>query len=187
MNDRETFAHNDTGRLDLVRRLHAAGPRALTDLAAGRVVLLADSCTGEGHLVLPAQFATTAALAFLIRHTSGFVEVALGAADRARTIRTMADPHSGPTDFTRPGHVVPVRAHGTGGLADAVVNLMRRAGVHPMGALGTLVSSRDPARMADRGGWREFAAAHGLSVLPLRSTETALRVTGRTGYRYPAS
>lgn len=34
----------------------------------------------------------------------------ISAADRAKTIRALADPASKPTDFARPGHIFPLRA-----------------------------------------------------------------------------
>ncbi|MFC3960818.1 3,4-dihydroxy-2-butanone-4-phosphate synthase [Nocardia jiangsuensis] len=179
--------------------------RPSAELASGHTVVLLDPHTGEGHLVLAAEHATTAALAFLVRHTSGFVEVALGdadcarlhlpsmwslpgaagvapdhtvtldaidgvttgisAADRARTIRAMADPSTGPADFTRPGHVAPVRAHGTGALADLVVELAADAGARPIAAFAALVSPGHPALLADAADCRAFAEQHGLLVL----------------------
>jgi 3,4-dihydroxy 2-butanone 4-phosphate synthase / GTP cyclohydrolase II len=38
------------------------------------------------------------------------VSTGISAGDRARTISLLADPRATPTDFSRPGHVVPVRA-----------------------------------------------------------------------------
>ena len=37
------------------------------------------------------------------------ITTGISAADRARTIRRLADPSAGAADFTRPGHVVPLR------------------------------------------------------------------------------
>ncbi|MFC8045308.1 3,4-dihydroxy-2-butanone-4-phosphate synthase [Nocardia sp. NPDC057353] len=181
---------------------------AHVEFAAGRPVVLLDPPTGEGHLVLAAEHATTAAIAFLVRHTSGFVEVALGAADcarlhlppmwslpgapggardhtitldavdgvstgisaadRARTIRAMADPGTKPADFTRPGHVAPVRATGTGAVADLVLELAAAAGTRPLAAFAALVAPRHSARMADVGECHAFAAQHGLAVVAPR-------------------
>ena len=49
--------------------------RAITAMAAGRAVVVTDET--EGHVVFAAEAATTALLAFTIRHTSGYVRVAL--------------------------------------------------------------------------------------------------------------
>jgi 3,4-dihydroxy 2-butanone 4-phosphate synthase/GTP cyclohydrolase II len=57
--------------------------RALSALAAGRPVVVLDDGPdgGEGDLVVPAELATPALLAFLVRHTSGFLSVALPASE----------------------------------------------------------------------------------------------------------
>lgn len=64
----------------------------------------------------------------------------ISAADRAKTIRALADPETSPYDFARPGHVFPLRAR-TGGVlrraghTEAAVDLARLAGFEPAGAL----------------------------------------------------
>ncbi len=62
------------------------------------------------------------------------------AADRALTIRKLADPHAKPTDFNRPGHVNPLMARAGGvlkraGHTEAAVDLMRLAGLQPVGVI----------------------------------------------------
>jgi 3,4-dihydroxy 2-butanone 4-phosphate synthase/GTP cyclohydrolase II len=52
--------------------------RAVADIAAGRPVVLQDeSCGGEGLLVVAAASATTSLMAYLIRHTSGYLTASL--------------------------------------------------------------------------------------------------------------
>lgn len=64
----------------------------------------------------------------------------ISAADRAKTIRALADPEASPHDFARPGHIFPLRAR-TGGVlrraghTEAAVDLARLAGFEPVGAL----------------------------------------------------
>lgn len=64
----------------------------------------------------------------------------ISAADRAITIRKLADPSARPTDFARPGHIFPLRAQ-TGGVlrrtghTEAAVDLARLAGFSPVGVL----------------------------------------------------
>src|ERR1700712_519795 len=50
-------------------------PTALEALGAGRPIIVADneSRENEGDLIIAAQFATQEWLAFMIRHTSGFI------------------------------------------------------------------------------------------------------------------
>jgi 3,4-dihydroxy 2-butanone 4-phosphate synthase/GTP cyclohydrolase II len=64
----------------------------------------------------------------------------ISAADRAKTIRALADPDATPYDFARPGHVFPLRARSGGvlrraGHTEAAVDLARLAGHEPAGAL----------------------------------------------------
>ncbi|HVM26187.1 MAG TPA: bifunctional 3,4-dihydroxy-2-butanone-4-phosphate synthase/GTP cyclohydrolase II [Mycobacteriales bacterium] len=60
--------------------------RALVALAAGRAVVVVDDDDprSEGNLLFAAEKATTALMAFTIRHTSGFVSAAMTAADLDR-------------------------------------------------------------------------------------------------------
>lgn len=76
---------------------------------------------------------------------SSGVTTGISAADRARTLRVLADPSSGPLDLVRPGHVLPLRANSGGVLArpghtEATVDLLRLAGLHPVGVIGEMVS-----------------------------------------------
>ncbi|MEO3760829.1 3,4-dihydroxy-2-butanone-4-phosphate synthase [Mycobacterium sp. B14F4] len=60
--------------------------RAITAVAVGRPVVLIDDTArdADGHLVFAADGATPALLAFTIRHTSGYVRVALSGTDCER-------------------------------------------------------------------------------------------------------
>ena len=62
------------------------------------------------------------------------------AADRALTIRKLADPDARPLDFNRPGHVNPLMARKGGvlkraGHTEAAVDLMHLAGLQPVGVI----------------------------------------------------
>ncbi len=64
----------------------------------------------------------------------------ISAADRARTIRALADAASAPEDFARPGHVFPLRAQRGGtlrraGHTEAAVDLATLAGLKSVGVL----------------------------------------------------
>ncbi|MGH9534556.1 MAG: 3,4-dihydroxy-2-butanone-4-phosphate synthase [Terriglobales bacterium] len=68
------------------------------------------------------------------------VTTGISAADRARTVRVLADPAARPEDLARPGHVFPLRARDGGVLAragqtEAAVDLARLAGLHPAGVI----------------------------------------------------
>ena len=73
------------------------------------------------------------------------VTTGISAADRATTIRLLADPTTAPEDLVRPGHVLPLRAKAGGvlerpGHTEAAVDLCRLAGVAPVAAIGELVN-----------------------------------------------
>ena len=64
----------------------------------------------------------------------------ISAADRAKTIRALADPKAKPGDFARPGHVFPLRSNEGGvlrraGHTEAATDLARMAGFAPAGVL----------------------------------------------------
>ncbi|MDD2676741.1 MAG: bifunctional 3,4-dihydroxy-2-butanone-4-phosphate synthase/GTP cyclohydrolase II [Methylacidiphilaceae bacterium] len=84
----------------------------------------------------------------------------ISAADRAQTVRALADPHAAPAHFCRPGHIFPLRAAEGGvlrraGHTEAAVDLMRLAGLFPAGVLveilnadGTMARVPDLLRVA---------------------------------------
>ncbi len=72
------------------------------------------------------------------------VTTGISAADRARTLQTLADPASTPSSLNRPGHIVPLRAVDGGvreraGHTEAAVELMRLAGLRPVAAICEIV------------------------------------------------
>ncbi|HKC28414.1 MAG TPA: bifunctional 3,4-dihydroxy-2-butanone-4-phosphate synthase/GTP cyclohydrolase II [Jatrophihabitans sp.] len=100
------------------------------------------------------------------------VSTGISASDRAHTIRMLADPASKSSDFSRPGHVVPLRAKDGGvlrrpGHTEAAVDLAVLAGLHPSGVLCEIVSEKDPAGMARADELRVFADEHDLSLISI--------------------
>jgi 3,4-dihydroxy 2-butanone 4-phosphate synthase/GTP cyclohydrolase II len=100
------------------------------------------------------------------------VTTGISAADRARTIRLLADPSAGAADFSRPGHVVPLRAKDGGvlrrpGHTEAAVDLARMAGLRPAGVLCEIVSQKDTGDMARRDELEVFAADHELQLISI--------------------
>lgn len=107
----------------------------------------------------------------------------ISAADRAFTIRTLADPASRPTDLTRPGHVLPLRAVAGGvlrraGHTEAAVDLARLAGLTPAGALCQLVS--DDGTVMGAAECRAFADEHDLPMTSI--SEIIAHQRGRERY-----
>jgi 3,4-dihydroxy 2-butanone 4-phosphate synthase/GTP cyclohydrolase II len=100
------------------------------------------------------------------------VSTGISANDRTRTIRLLADPTATAADFSRPGHVVPLRAKDGGvlrrpGHTEAAVDLAVLAGLHPAGVLCEVVSEKDPAEMARADELRVFADEHGLALISI--------------------
>jgi 3,4-dihydroxy 2-butanone 4-phosphate synthase/GTP cyclohydrolase II len=100
------------------------------------------------------------------------VSTGISAADRCRTIRLLADAAAGAEDFTRPGHVVPLRAKEGGvlrrpGHTEAAVDLARLAGLRPAGVLCEIVSQKDEGDMARRDELEVFAAEHDLRIITI--------------------
>jgi 3,4-dihydroxy 2-butanone 4-phosphate synthase / GTP cyclohydrolase II len=100
------------------------------------------------------------------------VTTGISAADRAHTIRLLADPRATAADFSRPGHVVPLRAKDGGvlrrpGHTEAAVDLAVAAGLAPAGVLCEIVSEKDPTGMARGEELRAFADEHGLALISI--------------------
>ena len=101
----------------------------------------------------------------------------ISASDRAATMRLLADPGSAADDFTRPGHVVPLRAREGGvlrrpGHTEAAVDLARMAGLRPAGAICEIVSQEDVSAMARTDELRVFADVHGLAMIAIADLVT---------------
>ena len=98
------------------------------------------------------------------------VSTGISAADRATTIRLLADPASTPGDFVRPGHVVPLRARPGGvlerpGHTEATVDLCRLAGLPPVGVIGELV--HDDGEMMRAPAVLQMGREHDLPVITI--------------------
>jgi len=73
------------------------------------------------------------------------VSTGISASDRAHTLNVLADATSTPTSVIRPGHILPLRAvdggvRERGGHTEAAVELMRLAGLSPVGAIAEVVA-----------------------------------------------
>jgi 3,4-dihydroxy 2-butanone 4-phosphate synthase / GTP cyclohydrolase II len=96
----------------------------------------------------------------------------ISAHDRSLTMRKLADPSSLAEEFTRPGHVVPLRAKDGGvlrrpGHTEAAVDLCRMAGLQPAGVLCEIVSEKDVEDMARLDELELFAAVHDLALISI--------------------
>jgi 3,4-dihydroxy 2-butanone 4-phosphate synthase/GTP cyclohydrolase II len=91
----------------------------------------------------------------------------VSSADRAATVRALADERSQPQDFARPGHIFPLRSRRGGvlvrtGHTEAAVDLCRLAGLRPAGVICELMN--DDGTMARRPQLEAFAERHGLKI-----------------------
>lgn len=94
----------------------------------------------------------------------------ISAADRALTVRVLADPATTPDRLIRPGHVYPLRAAEGGLLArnghtEAGVELARMAGLPPAAAISEIVN--DDGTMMRLPQLRMFADEHGLKLISI--------------------
>ncbi|AND17250.1 bifunctional 3,4-dihydroxy-2-butanone-4-phosphate synthase/GTP cyclohydrolase II [Rathayibacter tritici] len=161
-------------------------PEAVEALRAGRPIIVADDegRENEGDVIVSAQLASQETIAWMVRHSSGFIcapmtnEIAdrlalplmvlenedprgtaytlsvdaadrlstgISASDRAHTLRVLADPEATPARLNRPGHILPLRAVDGGvrerdGHTEAAVDLMKLAGLYPVGAISEIVA-----------------------------------------------
>jgi len=184
---------------------------AIEAIANGEFVIVVDDTDreNEGDLIIAAEKITTEKMAFLVRHSSGLVCVAMqaqrlqtlelpqmvtenadpfrtaftvsvdykygttsgiSAADRALTLRALADPASQASDFHRPGHLFPLRARLGGvlerpGHTEAAHDLAVLAGLQPVGVLCEIVN--DDGSMARRPDLLRFAKQHGLKIITI--------------------
>jgi 3,4-dihydroxy 2-butanone 4-phosphate synthase / GTP cyclohydrolase II len=92
----------------------------------------------------------------------------ISAADRARTIRALADPESKPEDFARPGHIFPLRYAAGGvltraGHTEASVDLVKLAGLKsPAAVICEIVN--DDGSMKRGTDLAAFAREHDLKI-----------------------
>lgn len=98
----------------------------------------------------------------------------ISAQDRALTARKLADPTSKPEDFSRPGHILPLRAVKNGvlerfGHTEAAVDLCKLAGKPLAACIGELVKEDDPmGSMARRDDCFAFAKKHNIKMITIK-------------------
>ena len=111
------------------------------------------------------QTAFTVSVDYNINTTTG-----ISAHDRAATVQAIIDPGSRPEDFTRPGHMFPLRYHPGGVLArpghtEAIVDLCNLAGLYPAGIVCEMMD--EDGSMSRLPALEQFAEVHGLKILSI--------------------
>jgi len=155
---------------DLVLAAERVTPEAINFMAREGRGLICLALTEErcGELGLPlmvdentSNFGTAFTVSIEAR---GRVTTGISAADRAATVLVAIDPHTTPSDLSRPGHMFPLRAQAGGvlkraGQTEASVDLSRIAGLTPAAVLcevmnedGTMARVPDLTRFCERHG-----------------------------------
>lgn len=98
------------------------------------------------------------------------VSTGISAADRSHTLNVLADPASTPASVIRPGHILPLRAVDGGvreraGHTEAAVELMKLAGLQPVGAIGEVVA--EDGSMMRLPGLLELGASESVPVITI--------------------
>lgn len=111
----------------------------------------------------------------------------VSAESRALTLREMARGQSTPKDFVRPGHVFPLLAREGGvlrraGHTEAVVDLLKLAGLEPVGCLIEVCSQRSPG-MADLDELEAFSRKHDLPLVTIAEIIQHRRIRERLIHR----
>ena len=123
------------------------------------------------------QTAFTVSIDYNVGTTTG-----ISAGDRAATILAMLDPAAKPEQFTRPGHIFPLRYHPGGVLAraghtEAAVDLCEMIDMYPAGIVCEIMA--EDGTMSRLPQLEEFAEEHGLKILSIAQIIAQRRRTER--------
>ncbi|GAB2452451.1 3,4-dihydroxy 2-butanone 4-phosphate synthase/GTP cyclohydrolase II [Conyzicola lurida] len=96
----------------------------------------------------------------------------ISAADRAHTLRVLADIESVPSSLHRPGHILPLRAVEGGvrerdGHTEATIDLLKLAGLVPVGAISEIVA--EDGEMMRLPGLIELGEREGVPVITIEA------------------
>lgn len=99
------------------------------------------------------------------------ITTGISAADRAATIQLAVDPTAKPSDFARPGHIFPLKAHKGGvlrraGQTEGSVDLARLAGLYPAAVICEIMN--DDGTMARVPHLMKYAKHHGLKIITVK-------------------
>ncbi|MDA0739000.1 MAG: bifunctional 3,4-dihydroxy-2-butanone-4-phosphate synthase/GTP cyclohydrolase II [Nitrospirae bacterium] len=162
---------------DLVIAAECVTPEAVNFMAkyARGLICLALSSSRADELQLhPQSIENTAPFgtAFTVSiDAARDVTTGISASDRATTIRMAVDPNCKAADFTKPGHIFPLRAHDGGvlkraGQTEGSVDLARLAGMNPSGVICEIMN--DDGTMARVPDLVKFAKEHDLKLITIK-------------------
>ena len=94
----------------------------------------------------------------------------ISASDRSKTVKSLVDKNTKPSDLGRPGHIFPLIAHPNGvlgrmGHTEASVDLPRLAGLNPCGVLVEVMN--DDGTMARLNDLIEVAKEHNIKLITI--------------------
>lgn len=96
------------------------------------------------------------------------ITTGISAFDRYHTIKLLADPHSKPESFARPGHIFPLRAKEGGvlvraGQTEGSVDLVRMAGLRSTAVICEIL--KEDGTMARLDDLKAFSKMHGINIV----------------------
>lgn len=102
----------------------------------------------------------------------------ISASDRSATVRALVDPTSKPADFSRPGHIFPLRANPQGvlgrpGHTEAAVDLCKLAGLAAAGVICEIAN--EDGTMSRLPDLEVFAKRHGLLLIAIEDLISYMR------------
>ncbi|MGB2885237.1 MAG: bifunctional 3,4-dihydroxy-2-butanone-4-phosphate synthase/GTP cyclohydrolase II [Dehalococcoidia bacterium] len=159
---------------DLAIASEKVTPQAINFMARYGRGLICIAMTGErlDDLRIPmmvhdntSKFASPFTVSVEARHD---VTTGISARDRALTVKALIEPATKPDDISRPGHMFPLRARDGGvlvraGHTEAVVDLVKIAGLYPSGVICEIMS--EDGTMARLPELESIAAAHDIKII----------------------
>ena len=159
---------------DLAIAAEKVTPQAINFMARYGRGLICIAMTGErlDDLRIPmmvhdntSKFASPFTVSVEAKHD---VTTGISARDRALTVKALIEPATKPDDISRPGHMFPLRARDGGvlvraGHTEAVVDLVKIAGLYPAGVICEVMS--EDGTMARLPELESIAAAHDIKII----------------------
>lgn len=159
---------------DLAIAAEKVTPEAINFMARYGRGLICIAMTGErlDELQIPmmvhentSKFASPFTVSVEAKHN---VTTGISAHDRAVTVKALIDSATKPADISRPGHMFPLRAREGGvlvraGHTEAIVDLMKIAGLYPAGVICEVMS--EDGAMACVPELETMAAEHGIKMV----------------------
>ncbi|MCH7713276.1 MAG: bifunctional 3,4-dihydroxy-2-butanone-4-phosphate synthase/GTP cyclohydrolase II [Chloroflexi bacterium] len=162
---------------DLVMPAEMVTPEAVNFIATHARGLVCMPMTGErlDELDMPLMIRQNAsskdqtAFTVSVDYKKG-TTTGISAYDRAATIKAILDPGTKPEDFTKPGHLFPLRYHPGGVLAraghtEAIVDLCNMMGMYPAGIVCEIMN--EDGTMARMDSLEKFGKQHDLKILSI--------------------